>query len=102
MSEVLQVLAVVAIVAYVIGRQLKGEPLRGKRVVLLPAILAVIGVVDLTRTAATFSSQMSSLPRSSAAWLVSCWLGADHEPARAGDGQREDGPALMRADAVGD
>ena len=50
MSEVLQVLAVVAIVAYVIGRQLKGEPLRGKRVVLLPAILAVIGVVDLTRT----------------------------------------------------
>lgn len=49
MSEVLRVLAVIAIVAYVIGRQLNGEPLRGKRVVLLPAILAVIGVIDLSK-----------------------------------------------------
>jgi hypothetical protein len=46
-SEILPVIAVIAIVAYVIGRQLIGEPLRGKRVVLLPAILAVIGVADL-------------------------------------------------------
>jgi hypothetical protein len=41
------VLAVIAVVGYVIGRQLMGEPLRGKRVVLLPVILAVIGVIDL-------------------------------------------------------
>jgi hypothetical protein len=46
-SEVIRVLAVVAIVGYVIGRQLMGEPLRGKRVVLLPIILAVTGVIDL-------------------------------------------------------
>jgi hypothetical protein len=46
-SEVIRVLAVVAIIGYVIGRQLMGEPLRGKRVVLLPVILAVAGVVDL-------------------------------------------------------
>jgi hypothetical protein len=32
------VLAVVAIIGYVIGRQLMGEPLLGKRVVLLPVI----------------------------------------------------------------
>ena len=47
MSEVIRVLAVIAIIGYVIGRQLMGEPLRGKRVVLLPVILAVAGVVDL-------------------------------------------------------
>jgi hypothetical protein len=46
-SEVIRVLAVVAIIGYVIGRQLMGEPLRGKRVVLLPVILAVAGAVDL-------------------------------------------------------
>jgi hypothetical protein len=46
-SEVIRVLAVVAIIGYVIGRQLMGEPLRGKRVVLLPVILAVAGVADL-------------------------------------------------------
>ena len=47
MSEVIRVLAVIAIIGYVIGRQLLGEPLHGKRVVLLPVILAVAGVVDL-------------------------------------------------------
>jgi hypothetical protein len=46
-SEVIRALAVVAIIGYVIGRQLMGEPLRGKRVVLLPVILAVAGVADL-------------------------------------------------------
>ena len=47
MSEVIRVLVVIAIIGYVIGRQLMGEPLRGKRVVLLPVILAVAGVADL-------------------------------------------------------
>lgn len=43
----LVVVAVVAIVAYVIGRQLLGEPLRGKRVVLLPTVLTVVGAFEL-------------------------------------------------------
>ncbi|WP_435176815.1 hypothetical protein [Actinacidiphila sp. bgisy145] len=43
----LEVLAVIAIVAYVIGRQLLGESLRGKRVLLLPAILVVVGLTRL-------------------------------------------------------
>ena len=47
MSEVIRVLAVIAVIGYVIGRQLMGEPLRGKRVVLLPAVLAVAGAADL-------------------------------------------------------
>jgi hypothetical protein len=41
------VLVVIAIIGYVIGRQLLGEPLRGKRVVVLPVILAVAGAADL-------------------------------------------------------
>jgi hypothetical protein len=49
MSEVIRVLAVVAIIGYVIGRQLLGEPLRGKRVVVLPVILAIAGVADLSQ-----------------------------------------------------
>jgi hypothetical protein len=46
-SEPIEIVAVVAIIAYIIGRQLLGEPLRGKRVVLLPAVLTVIGLLDL-------------------------------------------------------
>lgn len=42
-----EVIAVIAVVAYVIGRQLLGEPLRGKRLIVLPAVLAVVGVVEL-------------------------------------------------------
>lgn len=44
----LEVLAAVGIVAYVIGRQLRGEPLRGKRLILLPAVLTVIGFTRLS------------------------------------------------------
>jgi hypothetical protein len=43
----LEVLAVIAIVAYVIGRQLLGESLRGKRVVVLPLVLTVVGLTRL-------------------------------------------------------
>lgn len=46
--SVLEILAVVAIVVYVIGRQLIGEPLRGRRLLLLPVILVVIGATSLT------------------------------------------------------
>lgn len=38
-----EVLAAIAIVVLVIGRQLRGEPLRGRRVVLLPIVLVVVG-----------------------------------------------------------
>jgi hypothetical protein len=48
MSEVLEIVVGVAVVMYVIGRQLVGEPLRGKKVVVLPIVLTVIGVIDLS------------------------------------------------------
>jgi hypothetical protein len=48
MNDVLAVLAVIAVVAYVIVRQLKGEPIRGKRLIVLPAVLVLIGIMDLT------------------------------------------------------
>jgi hypothetical protein len=46
-SELVPILAGIAVVAFVIGRQLIGEPLRGKRVVLLPVILTVVGAANL-------------------------------------------------------
>jgi hypothetical protein len=47
MQEVLIVLAVVVVIGAVILRQFKGEPLRGRRIVLLPVILIVIGAMNL-------------------------------------------------------
>ena len=46
----LEILAVVAVIGWIIFRQFRGEPLRGKRAVLLPAILTVIGFTDLHGT----------------------------------------------------
>jgi hypothetical protein len=43
----IEVLAVIGIIGYVIFRQVQGEPLRGKRTVLLPAVLTVIGFMNL-------------------------------------------------------
>jgi hypothetical protein len=43
----LEVVAVIAVVVYVIGRQLLGEKLGGKRLVLLPAVLVLVGAGDL-------------------------------------------------------
>jgi hypothetical protein len=45
--SLLTILAAAGILAYVIGQQVLGGPLRGKRVVVLPAILTVIGLVDV-------------------------------------------------------
>jgi hypothetical protein len=45
----LTVVAVVAILAYVIGRQLLGEAIRSKRLIVLPAVLTGIGILDLTK-----------------------------------------------------
>ena len=45
--SVVTIVAVVGIVAYVIGRQLLGEPLRGKRLLILPVLLLVVGVANV-------------------------------------------------------
>jgi hypothetical protein len=47
MSGLIEIVAVVGIAGYVIGRQLIGEPLRGRRVILLPAVLTIIGLLDV-------------------------------------------------------
>jgi hypothetical protein len=61
-SEVIRVFAVIAIIGYVIGRQLMGEPLRGKRVVLLPVILKD-GRPGRDRSAAPWRRRRSGLAR---------------------------------------
>ena len=43
----IEILAVIGIIGFIIFRQVQGEPLRGKRTVLLPAILTVIGFLNL-------------------------------------------------------
>jgi hypothetical protein len=43
----LEIIAVIGIIGYVIFRQVQGEPLRGRRAVLLPAVLTVIGFMNL-------------------------------------------------------
>ena len=44
----LEVLAVIGIVGFVIYQQIAGQKLQGKRLVVLPAVLTVIGFADLT------------------------------------------------------
>jgi len=47
MSDVIVILGVAALIGWVIVRQLRGEPLRAKRVVVLPAVLAGYAIVSL-------------------------------------------------------
>lgn len=48
MSGVAEVLAGVAVVALMIASQVKGQALRGKRVLALPAVLLVVGLAGLS------------------------------------------------------
>jgi len=43
----LEIIAVIGLIGYIVYRQVKGEPLRGKRTVVLPAVLTVIGFLNL-------------------------------------------------------
>jgi hypothetical protein len=43
----LEIIAAAGLVGYIIYRQVKGEPLRGKRTVVLPVVLTVIGFLNL-------------------------------------------------------
>ncbi|MFZ0186655.1 MAG: hypothetical protein WAL72_06905 [Streptosporangiaceae bacterium] len=43
----LEVLVVIGIIGFVIYQQVAGQPLQGKRVVVLPAVVTVIGFLDL-------------------------------------------------------
>jgi hypothetical protein len=43
----IEILAVIGIIGYVIFRQVRGEALRGKRTVVLPDVLTVIGFMNL-------------------------------------------------------
>jgi hypothetical protein len=46
--SVLTVLAVIAVIVFVIGQQIVGGSLRGKRVIVFPVILTVIGIAELS------------------------------------------------------
>ena len=48
--DIANIVVIVVIVLYVIGRQLLGEPLRAKRVIILPIALTIFGIVDIAIT----------------------------------------------------
>jgi hypothetical protein len=43
----IEIIVVIGLIGYIIFRQVQGEPLRGKRAVLLPAILTLVGFLNL-------------------------------------------------------
>jgi hypothetical protein len=49
MNSVLEVLLVLAVVAYVIMRQVRGAALQGKKLIVLPLVLTVVGILSLTK-----------------------------------------------------
>lgn len=53
MSEPVEIVLIIAAVAYVLVRRLTGEPAQAKRMLLLPVVLAAIGVSDLKGSALT-------------------------------------------------
>jgi hypothetical protein len=54
--SVLTVLAAIGIIVYVIGRQVVGGSVTGKRLVVLPAVLTVIGIVNIGESEAHVSA----------------------------------------------
>lgn len=50
MNGVLEVLLALMVVAFVIKRQLRSSPLRGKRLVVMPVVLTVVGAAGLARS----------------------------------------------------
>ncbi|MBY8878932.1 hypothetical protein [Actinacidiphila acidipaludis] len=69
----IDILAVVAVAALVIGRQFLGEPLRGRRVLLLPAVLTVVGLTRLRGHGAVTAADVAFLV---AGALVAVAIGA--------------------------
>lgn len=72
--SVLTVLLAVAIIAFVIGQQLIGTALQGKRVVVLPAVLTVIGIVDISHSHARVTATDIVLLGASAALAIGVGL----------------------------
>jgi hypothetical protein len=64
MENVLIILAVVAVIGAAILRQLKGEPLRGRRIILLPIVLVVIGVMNVSGTKALTTADVACIAAS--------------------------------------
>jgi hypothetical protein len=76
--DVLKIVAIVAIIGYVIARQFTGQPLRGRRLVVLPAVLTALGAADLGKTTQHVATVDIVFIAASAviAVLVGIWQGA--------------------------
>lgn len=50
MSNPLEVVLIIALIAYVLIRRMAGQPAQGKKLLILPAIIMVIGITSLSHT----------------------------------------------------
>jgi hypothetical protein len=64
MENVLIIFAVIAVIGAAILRQLKGEPLRGRRIILLPIVLVVIGAMNISGTKALTTADAACIAAS--------------------------------------
>lgn len=62
--SVVEILAVIRVIGFVIFKQVRGEELRGKRAVVLPTVLTVIGYTDL------HGNGGAHLSHADTAWLI--------------------------------
>jgi hypothetical protein len=53
MSGPIEIILVIGVVCYILIRRLLGEPAEGKRMLLLPAVLVVVGVLNVTKLTQT-------------------------------------------------
>ena len=73
--SIITVLAAIGIIVFVIGQQIAGSGLTGRRVILLPAILTIIGLVQVTGHQAHATPTDFALIGISAAVAIAIGLG---------------------------
>lgn len=73
--SVLFALVVIGAVVYVIGRQVVGSPVGGRRLILLPAVLTVVGIVELASSKSPVDATSVALLAVSAAIAIAIGAG---------------------------
>lgn len=55
MSDPIELILIIALIAYILIRRLAGQPAQGKKLLILPAIIMVIGIASLSHTWSPFA-----------------------------------------------
>lgn len=76
MNGILEVIIAIAVIGYLLVRRVLGEPAEGKRMLLLPAILTVIGLVQITQVSQSGVSLAFLAASTAASVLIGVLRGA--------------------------